>query len=415
MGEVFAAEGANLDGPAAAGGGVRGGAAHRHRLGGLRGGDQMKARMRLCRRHEEGNLLLRRGSRGRRCGKRLRRRSRHRHLLDPDRDGSRGRRGRRSHLSHLHRLWCARRFRQLGNLYRTGSGGGNAALPGGDGAAGVGAVGDAGDIDRRGAVAAIAGAGRDIGRQIVHGVLLGRGRPVGAGGGQTRADRGNVFARFVRQRAVVAQIVVQPVGAGVVGGQEAGRAVDVVHLAQIGGAGHDVFMRIERVRPKVVAFPQLVIRAGHHLHQAHGAGVGGDQAAIAIQRATGFLAHNRPDPAVRHIEALGRFPDVGAPGIARRARRTVVATGAGGIIGCFLGRAYLRTAGACREQSQNRNATEGAEPCGLWEAGFTGDNEFASGRAGNQRHPQIASVVARPKDWPRGKLERRRPGGPPLR
>ena len=140
-------------------------------------------------------------------------------------------------------------------------------------------------------VAAIAQTRRDADRQVVHRVGLSRRRGLRPGGLQIRPDHRDVAAGFVRQRPVVGKVVVQTRRAGIVGGEEPGGPVDVVHFPHVGDAGHDVVMRIERIVAEVMTYPQLVVGARHDLHQAHGAGPGRDQLPILVLPATGFHPH----------------------------------------------------------------------------------------------------------------------------
>ena len=171
-------------------------------------------------------------------------------------------------------------------------------------------------------------------------------------GDDVRADAGDVVARLRRQALAVPEIVLEPPRPGVVGRQEGRRAIEVVHLPDIGGAGHDAVVGVVGVAAEPVARLQFAVGAGHDLHQPHGADRAGGAAA-----APGFLAHHLPHPALRHVETARGLPDVGAPGVPRRAGRvvagrTVVAAMRDGRMGAWRTFRCLLAAGG--EHGQHR-------------------------------------------------------------
>ena len=94
---------------------------------------------------------------------------------------------------------------------------------------------------------------RDIQRQLVHRELLAGDGHARRGISQRRADRRDVVARFVRERPLIREIIVQSVGTRVIRCQEPWRSVHVVHFAHVPDAGHDVVMRIERIGAEIVS------------------------------------------------------------------------------------------------------------------------------------------------------------------
>ena len=323
---VLAGEGANLDGPLPGRG--RGAAAERNGLGRIGRRDDLEA------------VVLRRRRRG----------------------------GDQGHLLRLHRPG-PRRFRQLRHLDRRAD-----RHPSATAIA-------AGEL--RGA--AIPRSWRNVDRQRVHRILLGRRAHLRIHAHDVRPDHRHVAAGLIRQRTIVRQVVIEPAGPAIVGGEEARRAVDVVHLPQIRGAGEDVVARIERVVAQVVPRTQLVIGRGHHLHQAHRAGIGRDQFAVVVEPATGFHPHHGADPELGHVESRRRFVDVGAPRILGRSRRHVVPLGVRHVARRFL--LGIR----CRPL-----ARAGRQQCHRGDAGRCREQAGGTARSG---HPLGASVMSWPQ-WP---------------
>ncbi len=136
---------------------------------------------------------------------------------------------------------------------------------------------------------------------------------------EVRRDRGEVVHRLVRQLGGAGEIAVDPIGTGVVGGQKAGRAEPVVHLANVGGPRQEVVVRVVRVVAEPVAHPQALIGGGHDLHQAHRPDRR-DRLLLPVR----FLMHDRAHPLLGHGVSRRRLADVGTPGILRRARRRIV-------------------------------------------------------------------------------------------
>lgn len=114
--------------------------------------------------------------------------------------------------------------------------------------------------DVRGGPDRVTGMGRGIGRQWPR-----KGHRVAEIG----CHRGEVIHRLVRQVGRAGKITVDPIRPGIVGGQEAGSAVLVIHLADISGAGQNIVVRVIGVVAEPVAFAQPLICRGHDLHQTH--------------------------------------------------------------------------------------------------------------------------------------------------
>src|SRR3546814_5774915 len=93
-------------------------------------------------------------------------------------------------------------------------------------------------------------------------------------------------------------------GAEIVGREKAGGAVQVVHLADVGGAGQDVRPRIVRIRAEVVLAPQLPEGRRHDLHQPHGAGMAGDR--LPVQRRAA-AALDRSEEHTSELQSLMRI------------------------------------------------------------------------------------------------------------
>ena len=345
-GEAFVDEGADLDGPGAGGeagvadaDGLGVGLAHE---GEAAGGDLDEG--------GGGQLLLRaRGFAG--VGRGGEGAGRFGELGELDRGGDRRGDG-------------ARGLRQLRDLDRlrlqydvgAAAGGGESGDLGGGGGCRVWrrAQGDRGGGGRAVAgVGGVAGAGGDAVRDRVHGVLGAGGGPAGLGAAEVGADIGDVAAGLLGEGAVAGEVVVEAAGPGVVSGEESGGAVYVVHLADVGGAGHDVVVGVEGVVAELaVSGAQFVVCGGHDLHEAHGSGAGGDKAAVAaVESATGFLVHDGADPGFGDVVFRGGLDDVGTPGVACRAGRGVVATGVGLVLLRFALGADLGAAGAGAQQA----------------------------------------------------------------
>ncbi len=198
---------------------------------------------------------------------------------------------------------------------------------------------------------------------------------------QVGRDRRHVVHGLVRQPPALRQVVVQPLRPGVVGGQERRRAVFPVHLADIGGAGHDVVVRLEWIAAQVVLPFELGIGRRHQLHQPHRPGSGGDRLAVAILVPARLLVHHRPDPLPRHAEPIRRLLDVWPPRISRRPRLRI-AHAARAVAGP---RRIPATAAARRQQAQQRQQPEQA-------------------RQGNggvlERHGDLHGDQGRPPDQP---------------
>ena len=172
-----------------------------------------------------------------------------------------------------------------------------------------------------------------------------------------RPDAGDVVPRLGRQAAAVEQIVLQPARPRIVGRQEGRRAVEVVHLTQVGGAGHQVIVGVIGVVTQAVAGAHLGIGAGHQLHQAHGANRAGGAGAAA-----GFLAHDLAHPALRHVEAARCLDHPGAPGVAGWARR-VIAAGLRMVAAASQGATAGLRAGASGQQPQHGQRHDRANQC----------------------------------------------------
>ncbi len=172
-----------------------------------------------------------------------------------------------------------------------------------------------------------------------------------------RRDGGDVVHRLVGQPALARQVVIDPRRAGIVGGEEAGRAVALVHLPNVAGAGHDVVVRVVRVRTEAVLRLQVGVGRGHQLHQAHRARSRGDGLAVEIFVTTGFLVHHGADPRGRHAETLRGLADVGPPGVVLRTGRRVGA--ALGRVG-ERGRARAGTGGEAAGQEDAQDPGERA-------------------------------------------------------
>jgi hypothetical protein len=123
-----------------------------------------------------------------------------------------------------------------------------------------------------------------------------------------RRERGDIGARFGRQRTARRAVLVIAAGTGIVGREHRGDiAVAVPHLAQIGGACEDVVARIVGIAAEPVADAQARPGVGHDLHQTHRAGRR-DRAHVA--RALG--AQHGANPVLGDAEALRRLGDVRA-------------------------------------------------------------------------------------------------------
>src|SRR6185437_13602881 len=208
----------------------------------------------------------------------------------------------------------------------------------------------------------VADARRNVDGQRVHRVLLCRRPDMRIHPQQARPDHGHVAPGLVRQRPVVRQIVVQAVRAGVVGRQEARRAIDVVHLPHIGYAGHDVVVRVERVIAEVVPVAKFLVRAGHHLHEPHGSGARGDQLPVQVLLAAGFDPHQGSYPHVRYVESGGSLTYIRSPRVLGRSRRYVVTARMGNIAGSRLGGALMgAVATAGGQRCDQRKVPDDAE------------------------------------------------------
>ena len=197
---------------------------------------------------------------------------------------------------------------------------------------------------------------------------------------QLRPDDRDITSGFVRKPPCIGQIIVQTGRAGVVGGEEPGGAVDIVHLPHISDAGHDVVMRLERIVAEVMPGAQFVVGAGHDLHEPHRTGAGGDQLSVCtIGPAAGFLAHESADPPVGNIEPIGRLPDVRAPWVLGRARRGVIA--ADGVVVPRTVTGRIGTLATGGQQSQRHKSPSSPEQ---------GKRTMRSG------HQRVISVMARP-------------------
>ena len=78
-------------------------------------------------------------------------------------------------------------------------------------------------------------------------------RVVGCTSADDRRETGQIGARLRRQRPAGCEMVFPARGTGIVGREEAGNAVAVVQLAQIGRAGDDVVVRVIRIAAETVA------------------------------------------------------------------------------------------------------------------------------------------------------------------
>ena len=72
-------------------------------------------------------------------------------------------------------------------------------------------------------------------------------RVVGCTSADDWRETGQIGARLRRQRPAGCEMVFPARGTGIVGREESGNAVAVVQLAQIGGAGDDVVVRVIRI------------------------------------------------------------------------------------------------------------------------------------------------------------------------
>ena len=139
----------------------------------------------------------------------------------------------------------------------------------------------------------------------------------------------------------------------------------------------------------------------HHLHQAHGAGAGGDQLAIQVFVAARLDAHHRANPDLRHVESFAGFADIWTPRVLGRTGRRIVAAGVRGIACRLLCGAGLRSlAGTGRQQRENRQTADAAQATKPAEV------------TGNRNRGRGASEAGPPSSW-RGRNGRRarRPGG----
>src|SRR6266702_7895039 len=87
----------------------------------------------------------------------------------------------------------------------------------------------------------------------------------------------------------------------IVGSKESRRAVAVMDVTQIGGAGQNVVMGIIGIGTETVSSSQIPPCFWHDLHQAHGA-----LARSSTQFSVTFDAHHRAYPALRNTEAMRR-------------------------------------------------------------------------------------------------------------
>ena len=100
---------------------------------------------------------------------------------------------------------------------------------------------------------------------------------------------------------------------GIVGSEEAGGTVPIEQLAQIGGAGEDVVVRIIWVGAEAVAGTQSSLRFRHDLHQAH-CSLGRQSTHVA----EALDLHHGAYPLRGNAEPLRGFGDEGGEWMGRR-------------------------------------------------------------------------------------------------